>query len=45
MGYLAEKGVPQAEIDAYWLHPTKRSQTSSFLDYDRRMAARKEAAR
>lgn len=33
---LAEKGVPQAEIDAYWLHPTKRSRMSSFLDYDAR---------
>ncbi len=33
---LAEKGLPQVEIDAYWLHPTKRSRTSSFLDWDDR---------
>ena len=33
---LAEKGLPQAEIDAYWLHPTKRSPMCSFLDYDAR---------
>ena len=33
---LSEKGLPQAEIDAYWIHPTKRSRTSSFLDYEAR---------
>jgi len=33
---LAEKGVPQAEIDAYWLDPVRRSRTSSFLDWDDR---------
>ncbi|MGZ0186998.1 MAG: SDR family oxidoreductase [Alphaproteobacteria bacterium] len=33
---LSEKGLPKAEIDAYWIHPTKRSRTSSFLDYDAR---------
>ena len=33
---LAEKGLSKAEIDAYWLHPTRRSRTSSFLDWDDR---------
>lgn len=33
---LQEKGLGQEEIDAYWLHPTKRSRLSSFLDYDAR---------
>ena len=34
---LSEKGLSQSEIDNYWLHPTKRSRTSSFLDYDERL--------
>ncbi len=34
---LREKGVSEAEIEAYWLHPTKRARTSSFLDWDSRM--------
>jgi citronellol/citronellal dehydrogenase len=34
---LSESGIPQSEIDAYWLHPTKRSRTSSFLDFDERL--------
>ena len=33
---LTEKGLGQRDIDAYWLHPTKRSRMSSFLDYDAR---------
>ncbi len=36
---LAEKGLSPAEIDAYWMHPTRRSRTSSFLDYDARNPA------
>lgn len=35
---LAEKGLTQAQIDAYWMHPTKRSRTSSFLDWDARFS-------
>jgi hypothetical protein len=34
---ISEKGLSQSEIDKYWLHPTKRSRTSSFLDYDERL--------
>ena len=33
---LREEGMSEAEIDAYWMHPTKRSRPSSFLDYDSR---------
>lgn len=35
---LIEKGLSPAEIEAYWLHPTKRSRTTSFLDFDTRNA-------
>lgn len=35
---LTEKGLSPADIDAYWLHPTKRSRTSSFLDWDTRFS-------
>lgn len=41
---LAEKGLTSQEIDAYWLHPTKRARTSSFLDYDARNAAPQETS-
>ncbi|MET4698585.1 citronellol/citronellal dehydrogenase [Constrictibacter sp. MBR-5] len=33
---LREEGASEAEIEAYWMHPTKRSRPSSFLDYDSR---------
>lgn len=36
---LTERGLPQSEIDRYWMHPTKRSRTSSFLDFDARNPA------
>lgn len=34
---LREGGASDADIDAYWMHPEKRSRTSSFLDYDARV--------
>jgi len=37
---LRDEGVSEAEIEAYWMHPTKRSSTSSFLDYDARQQAK-----
>ena len=36
---LREEGRGEAEIEAYWMHPTKRSRTSSFLDYAARTSA------
>lgn len=41
---LREAGASEAEIEAYWLHPTRRSSTSSFLDYDARQKQRKAEA-
>ena len=33
---LREEGMTDEQIDAYWMHPEKRSRTSSFLDYEAR---------
>ena len=33
---LREEGMTEEQIDAYWMHPEKRSRTSSFLDYEAR---------
>jgi citronellol/citronellal dehydrogenase len=37
---LRSEGVSEAEIEAYWMHPTRRASTSSFLDYDARLKAK-----
>lgn len=36
---LREAGWDEARIEGYWMHPEKRSRTSSFLDYDGRAAS------
>src|SRR3546814_7651467 len=33
---LREEGMTDEQIEAYWMHPTRRSRTSSFLEYDNR---------